>query len=130
MAPRAEHASRAKLLNALVVILGVVTIGVGLYFAAIDRLLLTTAVCLAALIPGSVLAYAASRARSDPPVPLTAERQRRVASVMLAAGAVTLLVGGVLAVVMPGGLSTLLVTTGPGMVLAGIALRTESRSTR
>lgn len=115
-----ENASQVKMLNALLLLVGVATIGAGLYFAAIDRLLLTAAVCLLGLVPAGALAYALSRMEPRPTGSRLVERQRRIAFLGLALGAVSLFVGGVLAIVSPGSLATLLLWTGPGLVVGGI----------
>lgn len=88
-----ENASQVKMLNALLLLVGVATIGAGLYFAAIDRLLLTAAVCLLGLVPAGALAYALSRMEPRPTGSRLVERQRRIAFLGLALGAAALFLG-------------------------------------
>lgn len=132
--PATDHSSTVKFLNAMLLLVGVVTIGAGLYFAATDRLLLTGAVCFAGLIPAGALTYAVSRLEERPSGTRLVERQRRIGISGFALGTVALIFGGVLFFAMPGPLGAFLLWTGPGLAIGGLVVigltRTKARGQR
>lgn len=126
-----NHDSRTptvNVLNGLLLTVGVVTIGAGLYLAATDRVLLTAAVCLAGLIPAGALAYAISLHQPRPTGAKLIERQRRSGFAIFAVGVAAVVIGGVLLFTMPSPLGTILLWTGPGLVLGGIAVIAFTRA--
>jgi len=107
-----------RVLNATLLMIGVVTIGLGLYFATTDRLVLTAAVCLGALIPAAALIYAVSRLETLPTGTRSATHQRRTGMAIFVVGIVALLIGGGLYAT-PDSSTTIMLWMGPGLVLAG-----------
>lgn len=108
-----------NVLKALLWIVGGVSILVGLYFVATDRLLLTAAVCFTGLLPAGLLAFAIQRQSPRLHGIAKLDRQRRNGLAIAVVGAAAIAVGGVLALVAPGNLSTVLLGMGPGMLLGG-----------
>lgn len=109
-----------RLVAVVIVLLGAVTVGGALYFAAIDRPLITAAVGLIGALPLAFLAFALVKVA--PPAD-EAERQRRrrnTARAIAATGAIVTVAGVILLATPMGTLGGVLLYTGPGFLIGGI----------
>src|SRR5699024_3140627 len=109
----------ASLLQGLLYTVAGVTIAVALGFAAVDRFLLSAAVCFAGMLPTALLTFAL-RGRSPRYEGVERlQRQRQMGYRSLLAGIALAIAGGILALVAPSGLATLFLWMGPGTALGG-----------
>lgn len=113
--------TRRRFLNGILVAVGVVTIGVGLYFAAIDQPLLTTAVCFSGLLPVALLLFALSKVTPAVSEAQRLLRQRNNALTIGAAGLIATAAGGLLLLSPLHALAMILLGVGPGLLLGGLA---------
>lgn len=123
----AQMKSRRRLLNGLIIAVGIVTIGAGVFFAAIDRPLLTAAVCFAGLLPVALLLLALAKVAQPVNEQHRLARQRQGALIIAAAGLVATLAGAVLLMSPLETLAMVLLYMGPSLLLGGLVALAVTR---
>lgn len=111
--------SQVIALNVALVVVGLATVASSLYLAANDRPLLGAAICFIGLLPAAGLTYAAARLGPPPAASQRVRRQRGFGFASFGIGLLFLICGGALILTAPGTLSTALLWTGFGLVVAG-----------
>lgn len=127
MTNKAQARTQRYVLNAVIAVLGTVTIGGALFFAAVDRPLLTAAIGIVGAVPLAALAIAVGRV--DPPADERdrLSRQTRTAVTLAIIGAVMTATGIPLLWTTYTTLATILLFTGPGFAGGGLMARAMLR---